>query len=273
MIIHWKSRFGRTAATIPWLSLLLGAMAVPVFLSPGLTAGLECRRDAVLSGELWRLATGHWTHFSLDHLLWDLLGFVALAVVCERFSRRRLLAGIIIAALLTAGTTIACIPGLSVYRGLSGIDSALLGLMAVLFMREGIQTGDRRRVAAVAGLCLLFLGKITYEQVVGASLFVSEYGTPVVPVPLAHAAGALAGALTGLCPSGRTKDSADAALDHPLRHDGQGVVHVHRLLESVHGDKDGFPAEISNRRGNAVRLVAEDHDQIAWRGMPAAHRH
>jgi membrane associated rhomboid family serine protease len=58
----------------PVASLFFGTLAVAVYLSPAATAVLEYDRAAVAAGEIWRLLTGHLTHWSFDHLFWDVLG-------------------------------------------------------------------------------------------------------------------------------------------------------------------------------------------------------
>lgn len=59
---------------LPILTLAIGALSLFVFLRPGWTETLEMNRAALAQGEFWRLYTGHLTHFSADHLKWDLAG-------------------------------------------------------------------------------------------------------------------------------------------------------------------------------------------------------
>ena len=48
-------------------------------------AVLRYERAAVLSGEAWRLLTGHLVHADRSHLLWNVLGLVArLRALCRR---------------------------------------------------------------------------------------------------------------------------------------------------------------------------------------------
>jgi rhomboid family GlyGly-CTERM serine protease len=151
---------------------------------------LELDRAAVARGEVWRLLTGHWTHWTVDHLVWDSLGFVVLAVLCEtRVSRGRLLLGVAGSALaVSAGVWfLPEIEHIARYRGLSGIDSALFVLLAVSLMRE----------RPLAGLALAaFLGKSAWEVATGSTLFV-QTGS-FVPVPLAHLVGGAWGLILGI---------------------------------------------------------------------------
>ena len=45
--------------------------ALAVYLLPGVGEALVYDRSAILTGELWRLVTGHWVHFSASHLFYD----------------------------------------------------------------------------------------------------------------------------------------------------------------------------------------------------------
>jgi rhomboid family GlyGly-CTERM serine protease len=167
----------------PRASLLLFLLALPAFL-PGAARWLELDRSAVARGEVWRLVTGHWTHWTLDHLLWDVLTFLLLAILCETWiSRRALLATVAGSALLISAGVWVALPGLSCYRGLSGIDSALFVLLAVALLRR--ESGARAGLAGVA--VLLFLAKAAWEVSTGSTLFADSAG--FVPVPLAHLLG------------------------------------------------------------------------------------
>src|SRR5687767_1563642 len=75
--------------TIPWVTLILAAAAAVVFAVPGAAEVLEFHRPAVQAGEVWRIASGHWAHFSAGHLAWSLMAFVVLGALCERRSRSR----------------------------------------------------------------------------------------------------------------------------------------------------------------------------------------
>ncbi len=181
------------------ITLALAVTAVAVFLWPGAQPWLQVDRAAVAGGELWRLVTGHFTHWSLDQLLWDTAVLVALGAVCERRDRRRYLLALGLAAVAIPAAVAVWAPGVSTYRGLSGLDSALFVLLAVGLMREG-RGEERRRWVLVTGLALAgFAAKVLYEQVSGDTVFVDGVAGVVV-VPLAHVAGGLAGLGAALWP-------------------------------------------------------------------------
>jgi rhomboid family GlyGly-CTERM serine protease len=148
----------------------------------------------VAHGEVWRLVTGHWTHWTADHLLWDVLTFLLLATLCETLvSRRALLAAVAGSALLISAGFWVALPELVRYRGLSGIDSALFVLLAVaLLRREG-----GGAAAGLPGLALLaFLARTVWEVSTGGALFADGAGS-FVPVPLAHLLGGAWGVVVG----------------------------------------------------------------------------
>lgn len=169
-------------------------LAVPALLFelPGWAEHLQWDRGAVARGEAWRLVTCHWTHWSVRHLAWDLATFVLLALLCEARGRRAFLTAVASSALLIPLILWIALPSLETYRGLSGIDSALFVLAAVLLLREKPWSGP----ALAAGVALLgFLLKVVYESVFGAALFAGSEGL-FVPVPLAHLTGGICGLLS-----------------------------------------------------------------------------
>ena len=83
-------------------------------------------------------------------------------------------------------------PEMESYRGLSGLDTALFGLVVADLL--GRRLVERDWNSAILFLLLLFglVTKMATEIGLGTNLFVSD--TSFVPVPLAH----LIGAATGL---------------------------------------------------------------------------
>jgi rhomboid family GlyGly-CTERM serine protease len=182
---------------MPCASLLLSVAAAVVFLLPALGARLEYDRAAVAAGEVWRFLSSHWTHYSLDHLFWDVLAFAGLGVACEGRGRIRFLVCLAAAAVVIPLGIWLLLPGMTAYRGLSGLDSALLGLLAAELGIEGVRSQKWREVA-LAAVCLGgFLLKVFLELTTGANLFVSDMGPGTVGVPLAHVIGAMVGVLVG----------------------------------------------------------------------------
>jgi rhomboid family GlyGly-CTERM serine protease len=190
--LGWKAR------CIPCASLLLSAAAGLVFVLPALAAQLQFDRTAIASGEIWRLFSGHWTHYSFDHFFWDVSAFGLLGLACERKSRARFLVCVGASAFAISSAVWFLLPGMTAYRGLSGVDSALFVLLAMELCSEGVSSHKPKEIV-IAAVCLAgFLLKISFELVTETSVFVENLGSGTVGVPLAHVAGAAIGMLVGL---------------------------------------------------------------------------
>ena len=193
-----------TTTEVPWTCLGLCAFAVGVHMISGSTQALQYDRAALLFGELWRVISCHWAHFTSDLLVWDLLAFACLGIACERRCRTGFLLAVLISSLLIPVATWLFMPWLTVYCGLSGIASAMFGLLGAMMFIEGRAAHDSRQVGVVVALTALFAAKTVYEAVSGDAIFVSDMGTQVVPVPLAHVVGLVAGASVGWAVDRRT---------------------------------------------------------------------
>jgi rhomboid family GlyGly-CTERM serine protease len=185
-----RSRLSR----LPWLTFLLGGLALLAHASPALSSALELRREALAAGEGWRIFTGHLTHFGRDHLQWDLAALLLLGALSESRDRRRFAGTLSLAACAIGTAVIVWQPQFSSYRGLSGLDSALFGLVCV----DQITEGRRARHAFsvwLGGLALSgFALKCGFEILAGTTVFADPaQGAPYHPVPLAHLLGALIG--------------------------------------------------------------------------------
>lgn len=176
-------------------SLLLAVLAVLVFFSTNATEHLQYDRKAIQMEEFWRLITSHWTHWSLEHLLWDVSAFAVLAGLCERAGRTRLLACIIASALAISLGVMVIRPDTLLYRGLSGIDAALFAMVALEMIKRNLIDGDRQRMFVVGACLVAFMLKVVFELLTGTTVFVDSAQSGMVPLPLAHVIGAGVGFL------------------------------------------------------------------------------
>src|SRR5690606_5666899 len=88
------------------------------------------------------------------------------------------------------------LPGIELYRGLSGLDSAFTALLGVTLLSERRRTehgqpADWLVMLALAGLA----GKMIYEAATGSAIFVPSQTE--TPLPLVHLAGAICGLVAG----------------------------------------------------------------------------
>lgn len=162
----------------------------------------EYDRTAIESGQVWRVITGHFTHWSLDHLFWDVAVFAVLGAFAERRTGSAFVLCVLSSALaITAGVW--CLrPDLALYRGLSGIDSALFVMVTAALARDALRRREWSVVAFTSTALAAFVTKTCWETATGSALFVDAAAAGFEPVALAHAIGGLVGAVTGLLPAG-----------------------------------------------------------------------
>jgi len=166
------------------LCLLLACAGEPV------AAGLEWEPAAILHGELWRLIGGHLVHFSLSHAGADALGLVAMGLVAEPLAGSRRFALVLGGgALLISLGLLALAPGLSAYRGASGLAVLTAVLGGVLAWQRYPAS---RTMLACAGLALA--SKTVWEAFAHTAAF-SDLPAGVTVAWQAH----LLGAVLGLC--------------------------------------------------------------------------
>ena len=190
----------RAFSNLPLFSLSFGLAAWIVSVVPTAEGMLQYDREAIAGGEIWRIFTGHWTHWNAEHLLWDVIVFVVLGMACERFGRRGYILCIVAGAPIISLAVWAVLPHMQYYRGLSGLDAALYMLVGVTLLREE-QSGSLLKRSVLFMLLLAALGaKVGYEAFYERTIFVQDMGG-FVPVPIAHLAGALVGVAAALSPS------------------------------------------------------------------------
>jgi rhomboid family GlyGly-CTERM serine protease len=182
------------------LTCLVSLAATVIGLWPGSGTVLQLEHSAIASGQWWRLFTGHLTHWSGEHLFWDLLMFALLGMIAERRSKGGFAICLAAAAVVISVGMLLSSP-LS-YRGLSGLATTAFVFLAAGMLREQIAAGHRWGTAILAGLILGLAAKIGYEFWTGQCILVSAAGS-FTPAPLAHVLGALAGGAVGVAGRGR----------------------------------------------------------------------
>lgn len=183
---------GWFAIPFTWL-VTIGALAA--FALPTVGSALELQLNDASSFSLVRLLGCHLTHWSGEHLFWDLGLFVFLGFMCERAMPGKFAVVVLLTA-LTVPFAVACVhPTITVYRGLSGIDTALFSLLASNALRNAWKSRDVWRLPLLIGWLSMWL-KIAFEFLSGGVLFVQE--TNFMPVPISHLIGALVGLVVSL---------------------------------------------------------------------------
>lgn len=87
--------------------------------------GLNWSREAIASGELWRLVTGHLVHLDLWHLIVNVLGALLLWAVFRGRLTCRDVVWVSAAAVITINTGLWYASNLMNYAGLSGVLHAI----------------------------------------------------------------------------------------------------------------------------------------------------
>ena len=105
----------------PWVSLVVALVASAAMLIPGAGRALAYDRDLLTSGQLWRIATCHFTHVTPEHFGWCLLATVVLGGACEMLGRRMFLVATVSSILLIPIALFQFERQVHTYRGLSGI--------------------------------------------------------------------------------------------------------------------------------------------------------
>lgn len=178
---------GRFSDFLKARPVTLGAILLASLLSllPGLADWATWNAANPASLQIW---LSHFTHWSANHLLWDLLTFGVLAGLLEQTNRRlllRLLIWVPPAIILSIWIT----GDFSSYRGLSGLDCGLYAAALVVLWKN-----KRLSILMAAVALILLMGKSTYELITSSAFFVSDLPQGINAVPIAHLAGALVGA-------------------------------------------------------------------------------
>jgi rhomboid family GlyGly-CTERM serine protease len=150
---------------------------------------LNFQSQAILSGEFWRLITGHFLHTNFEHLMLNIGGlFLLWALHGEYYEYGSTVALALLCGILTSvGLLLAS--DTTHYVGLSAIIHAIFAWGAIQDIRCGLRSG-----------WMLLLGlsiKVAYEQIYGGSAEVAEMIGADVAVD-SHLWGAVSGLFLAL---------------------------------------------------------------------------
>lgn len=130
-------------------------------------ARLVYDRDHIIAGEFWRLFTGHFVHWNLNHLALNVAALAIWIPLCARTWSWQAWAGVLLLLCggISAGLWLLW-PDTWRYAGFSGVAHGLF----VLGLAPQLRRGDW-----LAGACLLYLVfKVSFEQWQGAPLSGSD---------------------------------------------------------------------------------------------------
>ena len=144
-------------------------------------------RSEVAAGEAWRLITGHFVHFSGNHLIMNLGMLAVLLHLLPRVSRSEVFWLGFITPLAISVSLLFTRPHLEMYGGLSGWISGLFVFVALVQAAERIWM----RYLYAASLAMFVL-KVFIEFSTGGSVFIS-LGKGAVVESAAHVIGTATG--------------------------------------------------------------------------------
>lgn len=184
---------------ILWLLLPATVVILLALAGDPLREELRWSREALSQGEWWRLVTGHIVHLDVMHAF---LNLVAAALLFGIFGasfglRRALLA--MLTGMIAIDLGLWFLGTVDWYVGLSGI---LHAYAAAAVVRSLIDRPDRTAM----GIAVFGMGKIVWENTVGALPFVSA---ETIVVTDAHLFGVLAGLLVGLLTRSKRQSIGD----------------------------------------------------------------
>lgn len=173
---------------VPLLLFVVPAMLVA--LASASPDRLVLERDALAAGEAWRLWTGHWVHFSVSHLLWNLIVLVVAGTWLERVRPGGLWRHALIATPFISLAILAAEPGLQSYGGLSALAT---GVVVLLALQQGLSARTGRWLWA--GVLTLVALKSVGDLLHLGPAFARYDEATVRTSTTAHAAGVIVAAL------------------------------------------------------------------------------
>ena len=192
---------------VPIVTLLVVAGGIVTYVIPGLASQMVYDRTAILSGEVWRLLTGNWVHFSASHLLYDLLALGIAGWIIERRGYPYFGLLCVLAALGISSALLAASPEVQFYGGLSGVATGAIIYLAL----HGLREAPPWRWICVAALVLI-TGKVLLESLTGRFIIGASGSISFVPLPLSHVVGGLTASFIfwwssarKTCPESRTR--------------------------------------------------------------------
>lgn len=168
------------------LTLFIVSLAIIVYSFPRLSSLLVYDRQAILSGELWRLLTAPLVHFSASHIFWDILVFsvAGFAINASRFPCFWLVCSF--TAFIPSVIFLMAFPNLEYYGGLSGLATGAAAYFCLCSMFK------TRRKRLIWLLILVVMGtKIFIEAAMDESIFVQAESIPFQVLPSVHIVGYL----------------------------------------------------------------------------------
>ena len=175
----------RLSLKVPLLTFVMAGGAVAATFIPDCSRWLIYDRPAILSGQIWRMFTGQWVHFSTRHLVYDLIAWCAAGTIIEMRGLPRFGWFCFLTPWAVSTALLVFEPQMTFCGGLSG-----LAVAAFVYLSVG-GLGDPLPwrwvwVAVLAGLT----AKVIFEDATGRSFLDTLDSTTVAVSVTSHEAGA-----------------------------------------------------------------------------------
>lgn len=180
---------------IPWCTIGVATLALLAWASPAVSALLVYDRTLVQAGEVWRLATSAFVHWTPRHLALDLAVVITAGVSLERAIGARVIAVVALSALLSGIAVHLASPWLERYAGLSGVAYTLVALVAI----AGLSGSAWQRAACLTTLAILVV-KLAAESITATPILAGDMNGAVTATA-SHAAGLAAAFALALRPA------------------------------------------------------------------------
>jgi rhomboid family GlyGly-CTERM serine protease len=176
-----------TKVNFPKLTTLFFFIAVVAFIIEPLGSLLVYEREKIINGEIWRLVTGHFVHFSLSHLLLNSIAFVLLSWLLEDKKSTPFFFWFFLWITVSISSVLFALQDkLEFFAGLSGVAHANIYYLALIHLRTDILW---QRLSLIVLIVLPI--KVVLEFSIGSLVLGSNVEKGFVTEPLSHLVGLL----------------------------------------------------------------------------------
>lgn len=173
---------------VPYITLSICALSLVFQFFPNLIAFFEWESSNIRQGEIWRIFSGHLTHWTPNHLVWDLIVFAFLGSIIERSSRSIILA-LFLATSILSHFALTYASDFQIYRGLSAIDTALFTQALFILSKNSLHRYSFTLLAASIFGYIALIVKLLLEYGQEEPIFASSLGSNVSVATVTHIAG------------------------------------------------------------------------------------
>jgi len=177
----------KTAAPI----FIIAGAVIFIFNFKFLSELLEFNR-IFFPNEWWRLITAHYTHWNVEHLIYDTGMFILFGFLTLKINEKIFYIILFLVPLFASLIILIFKPYMMCYRGISGIDTALFTFTVLFFALKSLKNNEYKTFL----FCFLAISALTlktfYESLTGSAFFVSSGFTLE---PFTHLTGIVVGCI------------------------------------------------------------------------------